>query len=104
MSNQAVNEFLQKVSSDEQLQQQLSQVLQSAENDREAAVALADKHGYKFSADELWQEIQNRQSEFGTTTTSDELNDEELETVAGGILTITRVSVDLTGPRINKKW
>ena len=85
MSNQQVHEFLQKVTSDEQLQQELGQVLQSAKDDREAAVALAEKNGYKFSADELWQEIQNRQSEFATSKSSDELNDEELETVAGGI-------------------
>ena len=84
MSNQQVHEFLQKVSSDEQLQKELSQILESAENDREAAVVLAQKHGYTFSPDELWQEIQNRQSEFGNTTSNEELSDEELEAVAGG--------------------
>lgn len=89
MSNQQVHEFLQKVTSDEQLQQELGQVLQSAKDDREAAVALAQKHGYEFSSEELWQEIQNRQSEFGkfvaNTSSDEELSDEELETVAGGI-------------------
>ena len=84
MSNQQVHEFLQKVSSDEQLQQELSKILESAENDREAAVVLAQKHGYTFSADELWQEVKNRQSEFGNTTSNEELSDEELEAVAGG--------------------
>ena len=84
MSNQQVHEFLQKVTSDEQLQQELGQVLQSAKDDREAAVALAQKHGYIFSPDELWQEVKIRQGEFGTTTSNDELSDEELEAVAGG--------------------
>ena len=105
MSYQQVNEFLQKVSSDEQLQQELSQILESTENDREAATALAQKHGYTFSSDELWQEIQNRQSEFATSKSSDELNDEELETVAGGGTPSAVVTVGtMLIPNIKPKW
>ena len=83
MSTQAVNEFLQKVSEDSQLQEELAQALET-ENDRQAATDLAAKHGYQFTADELWAEIQNRQSEFSQSQDSGELNEEELEAVAGG--------------------
>ena len=84
MSSQAVNLFLQKVVEDEQLQQELAQILESQDNDREAAAALAAKHGYQFSPDELWQELQNRQSEFEAMKNRGELNDSDLEAVAGG--------------------
>ena len=102
MTNKSVNDFLQKVSSDERLQQELTQVLQSAENDREAAVALAEKKGYKLSAEELWQEIQNRQSSSGSNTSSDELNDEALEAVAGGGIGTIVMSASMVTPSV--KW
>ena len=105
MSNQQVHEFLQKVSSDEKLQQELSEILESKDNDREAATALAQKYGYTFSSDELWQEIQNRQSEFATRNSSDELNDEELEAVAGGGTPSAVVTVGtMLIPNIKPKW
>lgn len=83
MSTQAVNQFLQKVTEDPQLQEELAKALE-AENDRQAATDLAIKHGYQFTPDELWAEIQNRQSEFGQNQDSGELSEEELEAVAGG--------------------
>ena len=85
MSTQAVNQFLQKFTEDPQLQEELAKALE-AENDRQAATDLAVKHGYQFTPDELWAEIQHRQSEFGQSQDAEELNDEELEAVAGGLL------------------
>jgi predicted ribosomally synthesized peptide with nif11-like leader len=84
MSAEAVNQFLQKVAEDPQLQEELAQALE-ADNDRQAAADLATKHGYQFTPDELWAEIQNRQSEFQQST--DELSEDELEAVAGGACT-----------------
>ncbi|ARV58824.1 bacteriocin [Nostocales cyanobacterium HT-58-2] len=84
MSTQAVNQFLQKVSEDPQLQEELAKAL-DAENDRQAATELATKHGYQFTPDELWAEIQNRQSQ--VQQSEGELNEEELEAVAGGFCT-----------------
>jgi predicted ribosomally synthesized peptide with nif11-like leader len=84
MSFETVNQFLQKVSEDTLLQEELTQVLDSAENDREAATELGAKHGYQFTSEELWQGIQNRQSEFQVSQNQEELSDEELEAVAGG--------------------
>ena len=86
MSIEAVNKFLQKVTEDQQLQEELAKALES-ENDRQAATDLAAKHGYEFTPDELWAEIQNRQSEFQQKEQAGELNDEELEAVAGGACT-----------------
>ena len=114
MSSQAVNQFLQKVVEDEQLQQELAQILESQDNDREAAAALAAKHGYQFSPDELWQALQNRQSEFEAMKNRGELQDDELEAVAGGKygkLTATAIATGvatvsgiLQGIGNNRKW
>ena len=84
MSIEAVNQFLQKVTEDEKLQEELAQALESEDNDRAAAVELGVKYGYEFTPDEIGQEIQNRQSEFQVRQEAGELNDEELEAVAGG--------------------
>jgi predicted ribosomally synthesized peptide with nif11-like leader len=83
MSIEAVNQFLQKVTEDQQLQEELAKALES-ENDRQAATDLAAKYGYEFTPDELWAEVQNRQSEFQQKQQAGELSDEELEAVAGG--------------------
>ena len=84
MTIEAVNQFLQKVSEDNSLQEELSQALNS-ENDRQAATDLGAKHGYMFTSEELGTEIQNRQSEFQQNPSNAELSEAELETVAGGI-------------------
>ena len=88
MTNQAVSLFLEKVAADEQLQSQLAEVLESAEDaegaDREAAAGLAKEHGFDFTSEELWAEIQKRQAEFQQRQEAGELTDEELEAVAGG--------------------
>ena len=95
MSIEAVNQFLQKVSEDNSLQEELSQALNS-ENDRQAATDLGAKHGYMFTPDELWTEIQNRQSEFQQNPSNAELSEEELETVAGGITPTVTATIAAT--------
>ena len=84
MTVEAVNQFLEKISEDEELQEELAATLESEDNDRAAATELGARYGYEFTPDELWQEIQNRQREFQSQEEAGELSDEELEAVAGG--------------------
>jgi predicted ribosomally synthesized peptide with nif11-like leader len=89
MSTQSVTQFLERVETDEQLQEELAQVIESAESagenaDRQGATELGKRYGYDFSSEELWAEIQKRQGEFQQRQASGELSDEELESVAGG--------------------
>ena len=104
MSTQAVNQFLQKVSEDPQLQEELAKILESENNEREAATDLAAKHGYQFTPDELWAEIQNRQSEFQATQEAGELNEEELEAVAGGLCTPAAIGAITGKIATRQKW
>ena len=83
MSNLKVQEFLNKIGEDSSLQTELSHALEAA-NDRQAVTDLAKSKGYEFSSDELWAEVQKRQSEFGSKKPDGQLSDEELESVAGG--------------------
>jgi predicted ribosomally synthesized peptide with nif11-like leader len=87
MSTTAVQDFLTKVSEDQSLQGELAKALES-DNDRQAVTALAQANGYEFSSDELWAEIQARQTDLAKRQESDELSDEELEAVAGGELLV----------------
>ena len=84
MNPEAVNQFLQKVTEEPQLQQEFAKTLEAG-NDLQAATDLAAKHGYQFTPDELRAEIHNRQSEFQQRQNAGELNEEELEAVAGGL-------------------
>jgi predicted ribosomally synthesized peptide with nif11-like leader len=84
MSVESINQFFQKLSEDEKLQQELAKAVESAENEGVATAELGAKHGYQFTSDELWQEIQNRHNEIQRSKEAGELNDEELEAVAGG--------------------
>ena len=92
MSMEAVNQFLTKVSEDQQLQAELAQAME-AEDDQQAATELAAKYGYDFTPDELGLEIQNRQSEFQSNQEAGTLSEEELEAVAGGGMVSITVSV-----------
>ena len=83
MSIEAVNQFLTKVAEDQELQAELAQAME-AENDRQAATELGAKHGFQFTSKELATEINNRQSEFQTKQSANELSEAELEAVAGG--------------------
>ena len=101
MTNQAVSLFLEKVAADEQLKSQLAEVLESAEDaegaDREAAAGLAKEHGFDFTSEELWAEIQKRQAEFQQRQEAGELTDEELEAVAGGATPAVVSAIGLFG-------
>lgn len=84
MSSEAVNQFLQKVSEDNELQQELAQTLQAEGGRTEATSALAAKYGYDFTPEELLVAIEQRESEFQQLQEAGELNEDELEAVAGG--------------------
>jgi predicted ribosomally synthesized peptide with nif11-like leader len=103
MSNQ-VQDFLNKIAEDQSLQTELGQALES-DNDREAVTALAKSKGYEFSSDELWAEIQKRQTEFTTKETAGELSDAELEAVAGGVTPTVGYTISIATALIPKiKW
>lgn len=59
MSIAAVEAFLDKVQTDEELQKELATALE-AENDRQAVTDLANSKNYEFTPDELWAEIQKK--------------------------------------------
>ena len=88
MTVEVVNQFLEKVGQDEKLQQELVKVLET-QNNALGATELGAKYGYQFTADEFWQEIQHRQSESQQRQQQGDLSDQELESVAGGTLTVT---------------
>ncbi|GAX37847.1 Nif11-like leader peptide family natural product precursor [Nodularia sp. NIES-3585] len=93
MSIEAVNQFLERVESEEKLQEELAEVIESADTagedaDREGATDLGKKYGYDFTSEELWAAIKQRQNEFQERQVSGELTDDELEAVAGGIAPI----------------
>ncbi len=86
MSVETVNQFLQKVNNDAQLLQEFTQAL-NAENKQQAkqdVSELANKSGYQCSADELWTEIGKITNEYQAKLDSGEINEEELQAVAGG--------------------
>ncbi len=82
MSIEAVNQFLDRVSSDRQLQAEVTQAME-AENDRLAVTQLAAKHGFEFTSEELGSQVQQTIE----AQQEGELNEAELESVAGGICT-----------------
>jgi predicted ribosomally synthesized peptide with nif11-like leader len=90
MSTQSVTQFLARVETDEQLQEELARIIESAADtgaegaDRQGATELGKKYGFDFSSEELWAEIKNRQDQFKQRQGSGELSDDELEAVAGG--------------------
>jgi predicted ribosomally synthesized peptide with nif11-like leader len=115
MSTQSVTQFLARVETDEQLQEELAQVIESASSaggegaDRQGATALGKKYGFDFSSEELWAEIQKRQGEFQQRQGSGELSDDELEAVAGGgeiwITTVFTATATIATALIPKiKW
>ena len=69
MSKENLDQFIQKVTDDEQLQARIGD-----EMDADSLIALGAEHGCEFTADDL--------------TAGAELSDEELDGVAGGALTV----------------
>ena len=92
MSIKSVKQFLSKVTEDQELQAELATAME-AENDRQAATELGAKHGFQFTPEELGSEIANRQSEFQTKQSANELSEQELEAVAGGSVIATVATV-----------
>ncbi|PSB57659.1 Nif11-like leader peptide family natural product precursor [Chamaesiphon polymorphus] len=90
MSAESVGKFLERVEADEQLQEELAQVIETAAStategaDRQGATELGQKYGFDFSSEELWAEINKRQDQLKDRQGSGELSDDELEAVAGG--------------------
>ena len=66
MSKENLDQFIQKVTDDEQLQSRIGE-----EIDIDSLIALGAEHGCEFSADDLAEHA--------------ELSDEELEDISGGI-------------------
>ncbi|MBD2179221.1 Nif11-like leader peptide family natural product precursor [Pseudanabaena sp. FACHB-1998] len=83
MSAITVQEFLEKVKTDESLAQELIKALE-AEDDREAVTELAISKGYDITSEELWVEVQKSQEHFKQGQDGGDLSDKELESVAGG--------------------
>ena len=101
MTTQQAQQFLDKVGEDESLQQELAQALE-AENDRQATTELAQAKGYDFTPEELWAEVQKRQAEAETRQGSEELDDKDLEAVAGGgAIVMTQFGPSGSRPNLN---
>jgi predicted ribosomally synthesized peptide with nif11-like leader len=92
MAMTAVQTFLEQVTQDQSLQEELATAMES-DNDRQVVTDLARSKGYEFTSDELWQEIQNRQTELQQQQENGELSEEELEAVAGGEFLVTAVVI-----------
>ncbi|MBE9035707.1 Nif11-like leader peptide family RiPP precursor [aff. Roholtiella sp. LEGE 12411] len=78
MSKQNLEQFYIFVQNNEQLQQQLGSS-ENKDNFSEMAVRIGQENGYSFTADEVEALINQRRQE-----SESELNDAELEAVAGG--------------------
>ena len=85
MTISAVQEFLTKVGEDQSLQAELTQALEGG-NERQAVTKLGQSKGYEFSSEELMAEIQKRQA---AAEQADQLSDDDLEEVAGGVTPAT---------------
>jgi predicted ribosomally synthesized peptide with nif11-like leader len=96
MSAEAAVKFLDAIPENEELQQKLVKVLETAENDREESAKLANEYGYDVSPDELWAEVQKRQEIAKQRQESGELTDEELEAVAGGEFVVAGIIITAT--------
>ena len=77
MSKENLDQFIQKVTDDEQLQARIGE-----EMDADSLIALGAEHGCEFTADDL--------------AAGAELSDEELDGVAGGMLSVPNNVPSLT--------
>lgn len=108
MAIAAVQEFLDAITTDSALQEEVAKAMEGADDDRQAVTELARARGYDFTADELAQEIANRESAAEQRMASGELSEEDLEAVAGGKITpaLTVALITLTGDKIipSPRW
>ncbi|MEO1374750.1 MAG: Nif11-like leader peptide family natural product precursor [Cyanobacteria bacterium J06635_10] len=101
MANRA-QEFLNNVEQDEALQAELAKVLEMGTDVKEV-IKLAQSKGYEFSESEISAEMEKRQAEHQKKIEAGELNDQELEAVAGGA---NRATIPDIGKAIkqHKSW
>lgn len=100
MNSEAVNQFLERVSQDPALQQEIAQAIDSSApgEDRLAAAQIAAKNGYSFTPGEIGETMEAAQKQ----QSREELSDEELEAVAGGFTPIAVAAAVLdSGMRVN---
>ena len=103
MANRA-QEFLIKVEQDEALQAELARVLEMGTDVKEV-IKLAQSKGYEFSEQEISVEMEKRQAEHQKKIEAGELNDQELEAVAGGANPAKTILISGTFPKIqHKSW
>ena len=86
MSIEAVNQFFAKVQEDENLQAKLSQAMET-QNKAENIAKLAANHDYNFTNEELKSRVEEIDKVRAKQSANQELNEEELEAVAGGFCT-----------------
>ena len=84
MSKENLDQFIQKVTDDEQLQARVGE-----EIDADSLIALGAENDCEFTADDL--------------TTGAELSDEELDGVAGGLIAIIALHREVPKYRIGRK-
>jgi predicted ribosomally synthesized peptide with nif11-like leader len=82
MSIDALEKFYEHVRSDQSLEAQATAALQEG---ADAVVALGEREGFSFTSEELSVALAHHAS------TNDELSDDELELVAGGIMAPPRI-------------
>ena len=103
MANRA-QEFLNNVEQDEALQAELARVLEMGTDVKEV-IKLAQSKGYEFSEQEISVEMEKRQAEHQKKIEAGELNDQELEAVAGGANPAKTILISGTFPKIqHKSW
>jgi predicted ribosomally synthesized peptide with nif11-like leader len=80
MSIEALTRFLERVSQEEALQEELDDALDLDQGAAAAVVSFGARHGFEFTADDLMTIVE----EARRMGESDALSDEELSAVAGG--------------------
>jgi predicted ribosomally synthesized peptide with nif11-like leader len=80
MSTQAVMDLLAEAGKDEGLRRELEAALQEGEHRRGAFLAVASRHGFRFSAEEVSRVF----AEAHPPPEGEQLTDQQLEAVSGG--------------------
>ena len=83
MSQEAVGTFLKNLDENEALRQKFSAAVPEDERDSARVVAFANKNGFDFTQEDLENASQSQ-----AATQPEELKDDELESVAGGIIVV----------------
>lgn len=86
MSKQNIQLFYEKVGQDVQLQQKLNRIFhEEQETYMENLVTIANTSGYDFTKSDFQQVVE--EGNFIHSKADDELNDDQLEAVSGGLVT-----------------